>query len=91
MQPSIQRDHSKRKDKIFEIIVNGRMKSVEDKFLTFVEIVKLAFGEFKECQNQIYTMTFKRGVGNKEGSLVLGDKVRIKDGVIFNVTATNKS
>lgn len=77
------------RDKEFQIIVNGRPKTVTEKFLSFVDVVKLAFGEFKECSNQIYTMTFKKG--RKEGSLVLGDEVRIKEGVIFNVTATNKS
>jgi hypothetical protein len=36
-------------------------------------------------------MTFMKGADKREGSLVLGDEVRIKSGVIFNVTATDKS
>ena len=42
--------------------------------------------------NTIYTMTFKRGEEKKrEGSLVEGDTIRVKAGMIFNVTATDKS
>lgn len=78
------------KDKTFEIIVNGRVKEVKDKILTFTQIVELAFDTVNDT-NIIYTVTYKRGHGNKEGTLVKGDSVKIKDGMIFNVTPTNKS
>ncbi|TMP87268.1 hypothetical protein CWC05_09250 [Pseudoalteromonas ruthenica] len=82
-------DHGR--DKEFQIIVNGRPKTVTEKFLSFVDVVKLAFGEFVDNGSRIYTMTFKKGADKREGSMVLGDEVRIKSGVIFNVTATDKS
>lgn len=78
--------------KEFEIIVNGRLKVVTAKKLSFLEVVKLAFSDVISNGRTIYTMTFKRGVGNRpEGSLVEGDEIRIKSGVIFNVSATDKS
>ena len=80
-------------DKEITIIVNGRKKTVGIREeLTFDELVALAFdnpptGEFIE-----FTITYRRGVGNKpEGTLVEGEIVRVKDGMIFNVTATDKS
>ena len=42
--------------------------------------------------NTIFTVTYRRGEGKKpEGTLVDGESVKVKDGMIFNVTATNKS
>ena len=79
-------------NKEFSIIVNGREKEVTDKKLSFIEIATLAFGAITTGANTIYTMTFKRGEDKKrEGELVEGDTVTIKSGMIFNVTATDKS
>jgi hypothetical protein len=77
-------------NKDFTIIVNGRGTVVAAKELSFVEIVALA--NLPAGPNFIYTVTYRRGHGNKpEGTLVEGDKVQIKEGMIFNVTATDKS
>jgi hypothetical protein len=39
-----------------------------------------------------FTITYRRGQGNKpEGTLDDGDTVKLKEGMIFNVTATDKS
>lgn len=48
------------------------------------------------CDPRRFTLghgwVYRRGEGNKpEGSLVQGETVKIKDGMIFNVTATDKS
>jgi multiubiquitin len=74
------------------IIVNGRPIMVEAKELTFVELVRLAFADAVFNATTIYTITFKRGRGEKpEGTLVEGESVKIKDGEIFNVARTDKS
>jgi Multiubiquitin len=40
----------------------------------------------------MFTVTYRRGEGNKpEGTLVEGETVKVKEGMIFNVTATDKS
>lgn len=78
--------------KDFTIIVNGRQKVVTAKEMSFSEIVALAFDNPPSGANIIFTVTYRRGEGNKpEGTLVEGETVKIKDGEIFNVTATDKS
>lgn len=79
-------------DKDFTIIVNGRQKKVTKKELPFAEIVALAFDNPLTGPGVVYTITYRRGEGNKpEGTLVEGETIKIKEGMIFNVTATNKS
>ena len=78
-------------NKEFTIIVNGREKEVTGKEISFTQVVGLAF-DTTTNQNTIYTVTYKRGTGNKpEGTMVDGDTVKIKKGEIFNVTQTTKS
>lgn len=75
-----------------EIIVNGRPKIWNEKYIQFHELVELAFGNYHDNPNTCYTITYSRGCSGKpQGSLVKGDKVRVKSKMIFNVTATDKS
>ncbi len=79
-------------NKELTIIVNGRQKVVTDKEISFAEIVALAFDNPPTGLNIVFTVTFRRGHGNKpEGTLAEGETVKVKDGTIFNVTATDKS
>jgi hypothetical protein len=72
------------------IIVNGTPHVVAKEEMTFREIIALA--ELASGPNVSYTLTYRRGHGNKpEGSLVEGEVVKVKDGMIFNATATDKS
>jgi hypothetical protein len=79
------------KNKTITIVVNGREHRVEKGVMTFEEIVALAYPN--DTGNQIvYTVTYRRGHSdNHEGTLAPGQSVRIKDGMIFNVTRTDKS
>ena len=77
-------------DKTFTIVVNGREKVVSTRELSFADIVALA--GLPSGPTIVFTVTYRRGHGEKpEGTLVEGDTVKIKDGMIFNVTATDKS
>jgi hypothetical protein len=74
------------------IIVNGREKTVEKGDLTMDEIVQLAFDTPPTGEFVCFTITYRRGQGNKpEGTLEAGGSVKVKKGMIFNVTATDKS
>lgn len=75
------------------IIVNGRQRQVTAKEMSYAEIVNLAFDNNPPSGPYIViTVTYRRGEGNKpEGDLLPGETVKIKDGMIFNVTATDKS
>lgn len=73
------------------IIVNGREKQFPKEEISFAEVVALAF-DTPHSPDTMYTVSYRRGHGNKpEGTLVEGQSVKVKDGMIFNVTATNKS
>jgi hypothetical protein len=78
--------------RVITIIVNGRPREVRQTQLSFVEIVKLAFPEAVFNEITVYTVTFKRGPADRpEGSLVEGESVHLKNGMVFNVSATDKS
>lgn len=79
-------------EKDFSIIVNGRKKTVTQKTLTFDQVVALAFDNRPSGENIVFTVTYRNGPKkNSEGTLLEGATVKIKDGMIFNVTATDKS
>lgn len=83
---------SPERPKEFTIIVNGRKKIVHKKSLTFNEIVALAFDTVPVGPNIMFTITYRHGPhANPEGTLIEGGSVKIKNGMIFNVTATDKS
>lgn len=80
-------------EKLITIIVNGQAKQVNKKEeLTYDELIDLAFDPRPTGPNIEFTVTFRRGHGNKpEGTLVQGESVKVKDEMVFNVTATDKS
>ena len=78
--------------KEFDIIVNGRKKEITTKELSFDEIVALAFNPVPSGPNIMFTITYRHGpAANPQGNLLEGGTVKLKDGMIFNVTATDKS
>jgi len=85
--------HEDDHDKGIEIIVNGRAKTIpKNDALTYNQLVVLAFDNPPSGPNIVFTITYRRGCGNKpEGTLAEDESVRLKDGMIFNVTATDKS
>ncbi len=75
-----------------KIIVNAREKEWEKEKISYEEVVELAFGPLTPDENIVYTVTYSKGPdGHHEGSLVRGQSVPVKNGMIFNVTKTNKS
>jgi hypothetical protein len=76
----------------FTIIVNTRKKTVTQRVLSFDELVHLAFNPVPSGPNVLLTITYENGPRrNPEGTLIKGETVKIKDGMIFNVRATDKS
>lgn len=86
------RDHDHDHDKEVTIIVNGREKKTKKEDISFDELVALAFENPPTGEFICFTITYRRGHGNKpEGTLSEGESVRVREGMIFNVTATDKS
>jgi hypothetical protein len=87
-------EHFFSKEKICEVtlIVNGREKLWKEKNISYAQVVKLAFDDYQEVENRVYTVTYKKGPDqNPQGSMVKGDTVIVKNKMIFNVTPTDKS
>lgn len=83
-------DNSPRND--ITIIVNGRRKVVKKDRLSFAEVLELAFDPVPQGENWVFTVTYTKGPKqNPKGTLTAGQKVKVDDGMIFNVTATDKS
>ena len=76
------------------IIVNGIDKALPPKCkrLSYEDVVKLAYGEYIDQSNVIYTVVYSNGPAeNKKGTLVKGGMVLIQKGMIFNVGRSDKS
>jgi hypothetical protein len=74
------------------IIVNTREKQWAKKEISYRELVILAFGSFSDDLNVVYTVTYTKGPEHhRQGSLVIGQSIKVKNGMIFNVSQTNKS
>lgn len=84
---------SKDKDKTVTIIVNGRQKNwPKNTDISFDEVVHLAFENPPSGDGVQFTVQFTRGEGHKpSGTLVEGQSVKVKDGMVFDVTSTNRS
>ena len=77
--------------KTITIYVNTRPHTVEKGEISFEEVTKLAYPTTPPGANIGYTVTYQRAHGNKDGDLVAGQSVKVKDGMIFDVTATDLS
>lgn len=83
---------TEKKKKTVTIIINGREFEVEKKKISFEEVVKLSFEEYYPNENTAYTVSYSKGEDKKpKGQIVAGDNVMVKEGMIFNVSRTNKS
>lgn len=91
------KDKDKDKDndpKVVTIIVNTRPHEVEKNLdISYEAVVDLAYdGQPPTGPNIAFSVMYRRGQGNKpDGSLIAGGTVKVKDGMIFNVTATDRS
>lgn len=91
-RPEIEHFYSKDKHQKVNLIVNGRPKTWSENAITFEQVVVLAFGSYDPNPNKVYTVTYDKGPHeNPHGTMVKGDKVCVKDKMIFNVTCTDKS
>jgi hypothetical protein len=82
-----------KQDKSSTVIINSRDFEVTQKELTFEQVVNLRYNDNPPTGEFIViTVTYSRGEDGKQGSMVAGGpSVKVKDGMVFNVTATDKS
>ncbi len=73
------------------IIVNAEPKTVPSREVSYTEVVTLAYPT-PPSPDTTFTVTYRNAVEPKEGSLVDGQSVKVREeGTIFNVRATGKS
>ncbi|WGJ15969.1 multiubiquitin domain-containing protein [Methylocapsa sp. D3K7] len=78
--------------KVFTIIVDTEAKEVAKNRLTFDDVVKLAFETPPSGPDILITVDYGMGPPeNPHGSLRKGQSVRIKNGMVFDVSATDRS
>lgn len=70
-----------------ELILNARPVEWNRKDITYDEIVKLA----DKMADFTYTVCYSRAFGGKNGSLIKGEMVSVKNGTIINISNTNNA
>lgn len=79
-------------DKGFDIIVNGTNHHVPNDEVSFDQVVDIAYPDGGRGPLITYTVDFYNGAGRPpEGKLTEGQKAKVKDGTVFNVTRTDRS
>lgn len=79
-------------EKVVTIFVNGSKKEVAGKEVSYEQIVNLGFDNNPPTgPNVVITVTYSRGEDDKQGTLLPGATVKLKNGMIFNAKATDRS
>ncbi|MBP6098529.1 MAG: multiubiquitin domain-containing protein [Candidatus Levybacteria bacterium] len=80
-------------DNTVTIIVEGTSHEwPKNEDITYAEVVTLEVPDYPQHQEITYSVRYKRGHGDKpEGILAPGAKVKVREGMIFNVSETGQS
>lgn len=81
--------HDQSHEKKYKIVVNGVPATVEKEVLSFDDVVNIAFPT--RDPNTIYSVSFEKAKDPKEGDLLPGQSVTIKENTEFDVDDTGKS
>ena len=74
------------------IVVEGTEHEWSKDDITYAEAVTLEVPDYAQHPEITYSVRYKRGQGNKpEGTLAPGASVKVKDGMMFNVSETGQS
>lgn len=77
-------------NKTYTIIVNGRPREFSGHQITYEDVVGIAFHGITPSDLVDFTVTYSSPHG-KDGTLVSGQHTPLKEGMVFNVTKTNRS
>jgi Multiubiquitin len=91
-RPEIEHFFSKEKHEEIIIIVNGRPFKWDKKQISFQEVIVLAYNQYNDTPTLVYTVGYEDGPKqNREGSMLKGETIFVKNKMIFHATATDKS
>lgn len=90
---NINQPNSNKKPETVTIIVDGTPHEwPKNEDITYAQVVTLEVPDYAQHPEVTYSVTYKNGHGNKpEGTLVPGASVKVKEGMIFNVSDTGQS
>ena len=78
-------------EEVFSIFVNGDDHDVEEKNISYAQVVDLYLGSGGKSSNE-YLVKYSHGpMENPSGTLAPGQKVKVKDGMRFRVAGTGES
>jgi hypothetical protein len=79
-------------EKEFDIVVRARPRKVTSTNLTFDEVVSLAYDQVPVGPNIVFTVSYRHGPkANQKGTMISGSVVKIKEGMVFDVSFTDRS
>lgn len=82
----------KQEKKLVTLIIEGTAHEWPKDEITYEEVVTLEVPDYPQHAAINYSVKYKRGQGNKpEGTLVKGDSVKVKEGMVFSVSETGQS
>ena len=71
----------------FTVKINGREKNVEHDELSYREIVDIAYPDGTQFEQPGFRVVFSGGIARQEeGDLEEGKNLKLKDGMVINVT-----
>ena len=73
------------------IVVNGRAKKWTKETISYDELVELSGLPLPGGANPGFTITYHNSPDHQDGTVVLGQSVKVRNGMVFNVTPTNQS
>lgn len=74
------------------IVVEGTAHEWHKKKISYAEVVTLEVPDYPQHPEVTYSVKYTNGPNNRpEGSLAKGESVKVKDGMIFNVSETGQS
>jgi hypothetical protein len=90
---SIRMPEHEKHEKTVTIVVDGTPHQVpKNEFITYAEVVTLAYPDYPQHPEITYSVTYTRGHGEKpEGILDPGGRVKVKEGMSFCVNRTGQS
>lgn len=77
--------------RVFHIVVNGRERTVDSDVVTYEKVVALAPNLPPPSEGVEYNVTFSNAVSPREGDLIAGESVIVKNGTHFVVSPSNRS
>ena len=74
------------------IFINGRSTTIAAPTLSYADLLDLAYeGTPPRGEGTVATVTYHRGRLNASGTLISGQSVRVKSGMMFNVVVADRA